>query len=250
MSAEPYRLDTPRVVGVGSGKGGVGKSTTSVHLATFADLAGYRTLLVDTDVNRTAYEWVMRAGDRMPFAIDAQTDGAVLARLHEISGYDIIIVDLPGARTTAAWTALLHGGEEARTRNDVLGLDALIVPTQVETADLRVTTAFIAETIAPLGLPYLLVGTRVRHQSVTVALRALNNLVAGGFNVARTIIRDLSPHGDAITQNRPITQVGPRHSTARHSTARMAEREYRDLAREIFAGLLTLTWPTDTPQED
>lgn len=236
MTSSDYRLDRPRVVGVGSPKGGVGKSTLAVHLSTFAEQAGYRTLLMDADVNLTSYDWVMRTGDLLPISVDRQLSADVLMRLHEIRDFDVILVDLPGARETEAWTALLRGGDTAGR----LGLDALVVPSKVETADLRVVVRFLQEVILPSKLPYLLVGTMIRTQSVHVALQALNELAADGLAVARTPIRDLVVHSDAVTANRPITAM----PGGRHSNARRAEAEYRAVAREVFAGLLSLPWPS------
>jgi chromosome partitioning protein len=45
-------------------KGGVGKSTTAIHLATFLSEQG-KTILVDGDQNRTALAWAARGS--LPF---------------------------------------------------------------------------------------------------------------------------------------------------------------------------------------
>lgn len=227
----------PRVLGIGSPKGGVGKTQTAVTLAHLASLAGYRVLLVDADENRSAEDWVMRAGNRIDLEIDTERDARNLVRLHDLRDLDLIIVDLPGARSSDAWTALLHGATGAPV------VDALVVPSLVETMDLRAVVRVIREAVKPAGVPYLLVGTKVRTPSVPNALHELNGLAADGVQVARQIIRDLIVHGEAVTLDRPITDM----PGGRHSTARAAEREYRALAREVFGPLLNMKWPGELP---
>lgn len=56
---------------VTSDKGGVGKSTTAIHLAAFiAQRMGRASVaLVDTDPNGSALEWAARAGGGLPFRV-------------------------------------------------------------------------------------------------------------------------------------------------------------------------------------
>jgi hypothetical protein len=44
----------------------------------------------------SAGEWVERAGELMPFDVISETSPRRLVRLHEVTGYDLVIVDLPG----------------------------------------------------------------------------------------------------------------------------------------------------------
>jgi chromosome partitioning protein len=230
----------PKVLGSGSPKGGVGKTQTAVTLAHLASLAGHKVLLVDADENLSAYDWVMRAGDRMDLDIATEDDAAQLVRLHELREYDLIVVDLPGARSSSGWSALL--GEHGP--HGVI-VDALVIPSKVSTMDLRPAIRVIRDVVGPAAVPYLLVGTMVKAASMERARRDLDDLASDGIHVARTILRDLIAHPEAVTESRPITDM----PGGRHSTTRAAEREYRMLAREVFAGLLQMPWPEPTDLE-
>jgi chromosome partitioning protein len=66
-------------VTVASFKGGVGKTTTAVHLAAYLHQKG-STLLVDTDPNRSASRWAARG--RFPFQVALEREGRLIARDH------------------------------------------------------------------------------------------------------------------------------------------------------------------------
>lgn len=51
---------------IASFKGGVGKTTTAVHLANYLHSKDSPTLLVDGDPNKSASGWAKRGGDRFP----------------------------------------------------------------------------------------------------------------------------------------------------------------------------------------
>ncbi|QYN41038.1 ParA family protein (plasmid) [Pseudonocardia sp. DSM 110487] len=236
------------MLGVGSPKGGVGKTTCAVTLAQMAAEAGYHVLLYDADENRSAFDWVTRSGDLMSFDVRVDKGDGRLARLHELTEYDVIIVDLPGERASAAWSLLIYGTvKPPRDRSQAEpAVDALLVPSAVRVMDLRVVVRMLREVVQPSGIPYLLVGNLVKTPSVPIALSDLTELAGAGVDVARTILRDLSVHAEAVTTDRPITRM----PGGKRSTARAAEREFRSLARETFAGLLGMKWSKTDPLSD
>ncbi len=90
-------------------KGGVGKSVTAVHLATFFSDKG-KTVLVDGDPNRTAIGWNSRG--QLPFSVADERQA-----MRVVSGSDFVVIDTP-----------------ARPNSDDLkelakGCDLLILPT-------------------------------------------------------------------------------------------------------------------------
>ena len=56
------------IITIVSFKGGVGKTTTAVHLAAFLQMTG-KTVLLDGDLNRSATAWAARSGGRLPIDI-------------------------------------------------------------------------------------------------------------------------------------------------------------------------------------
>ena len=92
------------VIAVGSVKGGVNKSTTSIHLAVAFHKLGRRVILIDTDSSaRTARQWQQDAADRAAIeggeydgpqvvtADDPETVRQAVPKLRH--RYDVIVID-------------------------------------------------------------------------------------------------------------------------------------------------------------
>ena len=79
----------PLVISVASLKGGVGKTTTAIHIAAHLALAGQRVLLADGDRIRTATAWAR--GGHLPYPVMPIT---ALARW--VSQYDAVVMDTEG----------------------------------------------------------------------------------------------------------------------------------------------------------
>jgi len=82
------------VLAIVSQKGGVGKSTLAVHLATEATVQGQRVLLLDLDPQGSAMEWASRRGDVPPDVSGANpaSVGKEIERARS-EGYDLVVVD-------------------------------------------------------------------------------------------------------------------------------------------------------------
>jgi chromosome partitioning protein len=108
----------PKIISVLNQKGGVGKTTLTVHLATALARAGERVLLVDADPQGSALDWsAARAGDPLfPVA------GLPKASLHK---------DLPAL--AANYSAVLIDGPPRVydvARSAIMASDLVLIPVQ------------------------------------------------------------------------------------------------------------------------
>jgi chromosome partitioning protein len=83
-----------QVIAIVSQKGGVGKSTIAVHLATEANAQGQRVLLLDLDPQGSAMEWASRRGDRPP-DVSGANPASVAKEIEraKADGYDLVVID-------------------------------------------------------------------------------------------------------------------------------------------------------------
>ena len=80
------------IITVASFKGGVGKTTTAIHLAAFFQGKG-KTLLIDADPNCSALGWASRG--ELPFAVVDQWQAET-----QTETYEHVIIDTQARRTT------------------------------------------------------------------------------------------------------------------------------------------------------
>jgi chromosome partitioning protein len=83
------------LIALANSKGGVGKSTISVHLAVLAHERGRKVALIDADAQESSSRWVKDLGSPFP-AHRLQTPDDVIERADEIAhGFDVVIADGP-----------------------------------------------------------------------------------------------------------------------------------------------------------
>jgi len=83
-----------RVLVIASQKGGVGKSTLAVHLATEAVAQKKRALILDLDPQGSAMEWANRRGD-LPPDVSGANPASVAKEIERAraEGYDLVVID-------------------------------------------------------------------------------------------------------------------------------------------------------------
>lgn len=89
------------VVSLASTKGGVGKTTTAICLATEWMRRGRQVGVVDADANQPLFRWLERAKFPQIARTTADSD-SILQRIREVGeGRDVVIVDLQGSANQA-----------------------------------------------------------------------------------------------------------------------------------------------------
>ncbi|MHA7818242.1 MAG: ParA family partition ATPase [Erythrobacter sp.] len=114
----------PTVIAIVSQKGGSGKTTLAVHLATRAAQSKHESCVIDTDPQATAAAWSDWRGDFLPVVVTAPP--ARLARTiasAQKSGVDFIVIDTPPHADAAA-------------REAIKAADLVLVPTKPRAFDL------------------------------------------------------------------------------------------------------------------
>lgn len=132
-------------------KGGVGKTTLAIHLATAFAAEGRNTILIDLDPQASATEWKDHRTAEVPAVLSIQPTrlGKVLEEAKSI-GAEIVVLDTaPHSESTAL--------EAARAA------DLVLVPCQPTIMDLRAMTK-TAELMRMVGKPTHAVLNSVPHQ--------------------------------------------------------------------------------------
>lgn len=188
------------VLAVLSQKGGVGKTTLTVHLAVQAARGGLKVLLVDLDPQRSlAAWWRMRSAD------EPQLVETVPSRLSDIleaakgEGIDLVVVD----------TAPSVSGDTAR----VAGLANLaLIPLRPGVLDLLAirTTADAVRTTPTAGLLVLNAVPAGRGETEAALTADARSALAGyGFPVAEVAIVDRRDFSRALNSGEAVGEFAP-----------------------------------------
>jgi chromosome partitioning protein len=125
------------IITVTNQKGGVGKTTLSLHIAAEFALSGFQTKLIDTDPQHSALDWTAQrdALDLDPlFELEAWPKDTLHKHIEsKASGYDVVIIDVPPQ-------------VESHCRSAVIVADMILVPLNASPFDLWAASATI-ETI-------------------------------------------------------------------------------------------------------
>jgi chromosome partitioning protein len=99
-----------KIITIATQKGGAGKTTLATNLATVSAKAGFLTLVIDADSQKTALDWFnKRDNQQNPLVIAADNQTALEKMLHlaEQKSIERIFIDTQGANTELVNFAML-----------------------------------------------------------------------------------------------------------------------------------------------
>jgi chromosome partitioning protein len=207
------------IIAVTGLKGGVGKSTLSITLATTLHVVGYKTLIVDSDPQATARTWASRAADLEHEGPAVVTlDGRQLRRDLErlSSGVDVVVIDTPPRLGIDARAAMLVA-------------DVVLLPTTPGAADLwalQESIAVLNEAQAMRPVKGIVVLNRLDRTSLArMARKAIDGF---GVPILSATLGARVAFGEAILAGLGVVQ---------HSPASQAAFEAKRLTKAVIAAL-------------
>ena len=189
-----------KTVAIISQKGGAGKTTLAVHLATAAALAGHQTAIIDLDPQATAASWGDRRQAEAPEVISGQAMRLpALMGMAQTNGADFIILDTaPNADQTASLAAR--------------AADLVLIPCRPSTFDLEAieTTLLLAKTA---GKPAFVVLNAVPPRSA-IGREAADGLAARGAQVAPHFLTQRAAFAYGVIDGRTAQEFEPQGKAA------------------------------------
>jgi chromosome partitioning protein len=184
-----------KTIAIISQKGGAGKTTLSVHLATAAALAGHKAAIIDLDPQGTAASWGDRRQAETPEVVSGQAARLpVLIDAALANGADFLILDTaPNADQTALRAAQIA--------------DVVLIPCRAATFDLEAIRATL--TLSQLAQkPSFVVLNAIPPRS-GIGREAAEGLTAQGAQVAPVMLTQRAAFTHGVIDGRTAQEYEP-----------------------------------------
>lgn len=184
-----------KIIAIASQKGGAGKTTLAVHLATAAAQAGHAAAIIDLDPQATATSWGDRRSARMPEVVSGQAVRlpSLIATARQNGASFLILDTAPNADQTASLAAR--------------AADLVLVPCRPATFDLEAieTTLMLAKAA---NKPAVVVLNAVPPRS-SIGKEATDGLAARGAHVAPKFLSHRAAFMHGVIDGRTAQEFEP-----------------------------------------
>ncbi len=185
-----------KVIAIASQKGGSGKTTLAVHLATRAAEAKRESCVIDTDPQATAAAWSDWRGDFLPVVVT--TPPARLGRTIESAvknGVDFIVIDTPPHADAAA-------------REAIKAADIVLVPTKPRAFDLAALEP-IADLVSFAKTPAYVVLNAVPAGATVLAEEARSTAKEMGLDICPVELGDRAAFHRSSAKGETASEIEP-----------------------------------------
>jgi chromosome partitioning protein len=188
-------------------KGGVGKSTLTVHLALWLFDQGFRVAVLDADNQRSSSQWISEAEPKITLRAVGTPEECLSEARGLATTHDFLIGDGPAGL-----------GEMSRTLFVLADLALIpITPSALDTRSVQqaISVLKFAQNLNEGPPEGWLVLNRMKKRDV-ISRELQAEAPTLGVQVAQTPIRDLQPYRDAVQQATVVTRMGRKPADAAH----------------------------------
>ena len=214
-----------RTISIISQKGGAGKTTLAVHLASAATSAGLSTLILDADPQATASQWSQWRGMTDPEVIDCASPTLLARKVAQASdlGADLVVIDTPP-----------HADIMAREACKLA--DLILIPCKPQAFDLSAveTTAELAKAAGKPAFVLFMGGPQrapTTYRDARELIEGGEGLVGMGVAVAPVMLTQRAIYHHSTAQGKTAIEIEPEGKAAEEVAALWQwTREHADIS--------------------
>ena len=196
----------PAIIAIASQKGGSGKTTLAVHIATKAAQKGLESCVIDTDPQATAAAWSDWRGDFLPVVVTSPPArlGRTIASAQK-NGVDFIVIDTPPHADAAA-------------REAIKAADLVLIPTKPRAFDLAALEP-VAELVTFAQTPAFVVLNAVPSGATVLTREAKEAANAIGLDLCPVELGDRAAFHRSSAKGETASEIEPEGKAAQEIEA-------------------------------